>query len=110
MFTTARRPKTNARSALQLADLIYHSTVRNLRKSHGNAIIGLLMNILQTVVFVMAFYMMFSILGMRGNAIRGDFLLYIMSGIFLYMTHIKAHGCGYGLRRPRLTDDAARCR
>tara|TARA_B110000238_G_scaffold139433_1_gene150420 strand:- start:333 stop:986 length:654 start_codon:yes stop_codon:yes gene_type:complete len=32
---------------------------------------------------------MFSILGLRGSAIRGDFLLYIMSGIFLFMTHTK---------------------
>jgi ABC-type polysaccharide/polyol phosphate export permease len=35
---------------------------------------------------------MFSILGLRGAALRGDFLLYIMSGIFLFMTHTKALG------------------
>jgi len=32
------------------------------------------------------------VMGMRGSAIRGDFLLYIMSGIFLFMTHTKAMG------------------
>jgi ABC-type polysaccharide/polyol phosphate export permease len=35
---------------------------------------------------------MFSVLGLRGSAIRGDFLLYIMSGIFLFLTHTKAMG------------------
>jgi len=28
-------------------------------------------------------------MGLRGAAIRGDFLVYIMSGIFLFMTHTK---------------------
>jgi hypothetical protein len=32
---------------------------------------------------------MFIIMGLRGAAIRGDFLVYIMSGIFLFMTHTK---------------------
>ena len=76
-------------SGSRLLELIYHATVRSVRQSHGNAIIGLLMNLLQTVIFLMAFYLMFSILGLRGSAVRGDFLLYIMSGIFLFLTHTK---------------------
>jgi len=66
--------------------------VRSVRQSHGNALVGLFMNIMQTVIFVMAFFVMFSILGLRGSAVRGDFLLYIMSGIFLFLTHTKALG------------------
>ena len=70
--------------------LIYHATVREVRKNHGNAIVGLLINMLQTIVFVGAFFAMFWFLGARTAAIRGDFLLYIMTGIFLFMTHTKA--------------------
>jgi len=77
---------------LRLLLLIYHGSVRHVRKSHGNAVIGLLMNILQTVIFVAAFYVMFQVLGMRGAAIRGDFLLYLMSGIFLFLTFNKTMG------------------
>lgn len=90
----ARRPQRPGalRAALVMADLIYHSTVRNVRKTHRNATAGLLMNILQTVVFLAAFWVMFTLLGVRGNAIRGDFLLYLMSGIFLFMIHTKAVG------------------
>lgn len=95
-----RTRKSGLSSAFGLAELIYHSTVRSVRKSHGNALIGLIMNILQTVIFVAAFYIMFSVLGLRGNAIRGDFLLYIMSGIFLYMTHTKALGAVVGSEGP----------
>jgi len=51
---------------------------------------GLITNILQSVLMVAVFYFMFAVLGMRSMAIRGDFLLYLMTGIFLYLTHTKA--------------------
>ncbi|SNT24596.1 ABC transporter permease [Tropicimonas sediminicola] len=86
----ATEPRSQTASALRLAGLIYHATVRHLRKDHGNALIGLIMNMMQTVIFVMAFYLMFTLLGWRGASIRGDFMLYIMSGVFLFMTHTKA--------------------
>lgn len=86
----ATRHKTRSRSAFSMLELIYHSIVRDVRKNHRNAVVGLMMNMMQTIVFVTAFYFMFSILGLRGAAIRGDFLLYIMSGIFLFLTHTKA--------------------
>ena len=79
-------------SAWSMTERIFHATVRNVRQDHGNAVLGLMLNILQTLILVGAFYVMFSVLGMRGNAIRGNFLLYIMSGIFLFMTHTKAMG------------------
>lgn len=88
----AHRTSTRSRSAFNMLELIYHSIVREIRKEHRNAVVGLLMNMLQTVVFVAAFYFMFSVLGLKGSAIRGDFLLFIMSGIFLFMTHTKAMG------------------
>jgi ABC-type polysaccharide/polyol phosphate export permease len=61
---------------------------------------GLIMNMLQTVIFVMTFFLLFQFLGMRGSAIRGDFLLYIMSGIFLFLTHTKAMGAVVGSEGP----------
>ncbi|WP_116086392.1 ABC transporter permease [Tropicimonas sp. IMCC34011] len=90
MHSSSDRPPSALHSALVLWELTYHSIVRTLRKEHGNAVIGLALNVMQTVIFVGAFYFMFTVLGMKSSAIRGDFLLYIMSGIFLYMTHTKA--------------------
>lgn len=72
--------------------LVYHSIVRDVRKGSRNAIMGLLTNMIQTVVFIVVFYFMYSIMGMRGLAIRGDFILYLMTGIFLYLAHTKAMG------------------
>ena len=99
MFQQAA-PKSTLRSALSIAELIYHSIVRNVRKTHGNAIMSILMNMLQTVMFVMVFFIMFTILGMKGAALRGDFLIYIMSGIFLFMTHTKTMGAVAGAEGP----------
>ncbi len=92
--------RSTLHSALSILERIYHATVRSVRKSHGNALIGLLMSILQTVILVAVFWAMFTILGMRGNAIRGDFLLYIMSGIFLFLTHNKAVSAVMGSEGP----------
>lgn len=84
--------KSQTRTIFGMLELIYHATVREVRKDHRNAFIGLLLNMMQTVIFVLTFFLLFALLGMRGSAIRGDFLLYIMSGIFLFLTHAKAMG------------------
>jgi ABC-type polysaccharide/polyol phosphate export permease len=89
------QPKVNTTkvaSAASILELIYHATVRELRKTHGNAVIGLVSNIFQSMLFVAVFFVMFTVLGLRGMAVRGDFLLFMMSGIFLFMTHTKAMG------------------
>lgn len=99
MFQPIAR-KTTTRTVFGMLELIYHSIVRDVRKSHSNALVGLAMNMMQTVVFVITFYAMFELLGMRGNTIRGDFLLYIMSGIFLFMCHTKAVSAVVGSEGP----------
>ncbi|MCB4380014.1 ABC transporter permease [uncultured Tateyamaria sp.] len=100
MFQSTRKPQSGMGSALAMFEVIYHSIVRNVRKTHNNAFLAIAMNMLQAVIFVMAFYVMFSVLGLRGAAIRGDFLLYIMTGIFLYMTHVKSLGAVTGAEGP----------
>lgn len=97
-YSTA--PRTGLGATLRTLELIYHSAVRNVRKTHNNAFLAILMNMLQMAVMVVAFYVMFTILGLRGLALRGDFLVYIMSGIFLYMTHLKAMGAIVGSDGP----------
>ncbi|WP_127112973.1 ABC transporter permease [Shimia sediminis] len=91
MFQQAA-PKSTIGSLISLSELIYHAIVRNVRKSHSSALMSILMNMLQAVIFVGIFYIMFSVLGLRGAALRGDFMIYVMSGIFLFMTHTKTMG------------------
>jgi len=94
------KPKSRLQSAISILELIYHSVVRDVRKGHGNALMALGVNLFQAVLFVAAFYLMFSLLGLRGAALRGDFLLYIMSGIFVFLTHTKTLGAVAGAEGP----------
>ncbi|MGJ8627251.1 MAG: ABC transporter permease [Sulfitobacter sp.] len=100
MFQSTRKPKGSFASSVAMAELVYHSVVRSVRKQHNNAFVAVFMNMMQSVMFVAAFYVMFTILGLKGAAIRGDFLVYIMSGIFLYLTHTKAVGAVSGSEGP----------
>ena len=49
------RPKSSFHSALAILELVYHSIVRDVRKAHGNAIMSILVNMLQAAIFVLAF-------------------------------------------------------
>ncbi|WP_425040414.1 ABC transporter permease [Primorskyibacter sp. S187A] len=95
-----RQTQTKLASAVVTAELIYHGAVRHVRKMHGNPLMSILMNMLQSIMFVAVFFVMFSVLGLRGIALRGDFLVYIMTGIFLYLTHTKAMGAVVGSEGP----------
>lgn len=84
--------RTPTANGFAILELIFHASVRNIRKTHGNAVVGLLMSIVQSVMMVGVMVFLFDILGMRGSAIRGDFILYIMSGVFNFATHAKTLG------------------
>jgi len=71
---------------------LYYTIVYNIRKSDGNALRGLFKEIMQMIIMLSVFYFMITVLGLRGAAVRGSFVLFLMSGIFLFMTHIKAVG------------------
>lgn len=88
MFQPTLR-KTPISSAFSMVELIFHASVRHIRKSHGNAVVGLLMTIVQSLLMVLIFYTMLTLLGGRRMQLRGDFLLYVMSGVFMFMTHTK---------------------
>ncbi|MES2145249.1 MAG: ABC transporter permease, partial [Pseudomonadota bacterium] len=92
--------RTPTRSALGMLELIFHAAVRNVRKSHGNAVIGLLLNILQTVLLIAIMFFVMNLLGGIRSKVRGDFMLFVMSGVFMFMTHTKALGAVAGAEGP----------
>jgi ABC-type polysaccharide/polyol phosphate export permease len=81
--------KTAIGTAFETLELIFHVAIRNLRKGHANAALGLLMSIAQSLLMVLIMYVTFNLLGVRRVAVRGDFMLYVMSGVFMFMTHVK---------------------
>ena len=95
MFAT-RNNKSAFQSAVSILEVTYHATVRGVQGKHSNALIALFTSVLNTLVLVAVFYLMFAVLGLRSAAVRGDFILYLLSGIMLYMTHIRTVGVVMG--------------
>ncbi|NNE81388.1 MAG: ABC transporter permease [Silicimonas sp.] len=92
MLYAENNSRSLAYGAFRLLDLIFHNTVRTVRSGHRDAVFAILTNILQTIVMVGAFYLFMSFFRKigAGVSIRGDFLLFVMSGIFVFMVHIKS--------------------
>lgn len=76
--------------------LIYFQIVHNLRKEHTDPLIGLLLTIVQSSLMVAAFFLLYFIIGVRTSPIRGDFMIFIMSGIFVFVTHVQGTGAVSG--------------
>ncbi|MGV6803206.1 MAG: ABC transporter permease, partial [Ruegeria sp.] len=83
--------------AFTTSELVFHAVVRNIRSQHSNAVLAILTNILQVVLLACVFYFIMSFMGARVARIRGEFVLYLLSGIFLFMTHIRSVGAIAGL-------------
>ena len=99
MFTQ-RRNHSMIGAAFTTLALIYHVTVNNLRKGHRNAVVGLIMTVMQAIAMIAGFYLVFAVMGVRRAPIRGDYLVYIMSGIFMFMAHSQAIGAVAGAGNP----------
>lgn len=92
MFRAKKSERSWFSLAFETLELIYHAGVRTMRRTHHNAVLGLVMAIVQALLMLLVMYFMMSLFGMRRIAVRGDFMLYVMSGVFMFMTHIKAIG------------------
>jgi ABC-type polysaccharide/polyol phosphate export permease len=69
--------------------ILFHATVYDIRKAHRNAFVGLLIEILQSMIMILTFFLMYVLLDFTVSAIHGDFLMFLMSGIMLFMLHAK---------------------
>lgn len=89
-MTVTLRNRTLAEAAFTHGELVYHAIVRKVRTSSGSASLGLLNEVIQILVMVAMFYAMYSFMGLRGLTIRGDFVVFLLTGVFLFLTHNKA--------------------
>ena len=87
----SRRNQNLFQAFFSLTGLVYHSTVREVRKSSGsNALMGLINEIATSLLMVAMFYVMYTFMGLKGLTIRGGFVIFLLTGIFLFLTHNKA--------------------
>jgi len=99
MFSPGRSTSFLA-AVLRFMDVVYHGAVRSIRRTDGNALVGLVKSMSQTIVMVGVFYIALSFMGGRKAAIRGDYFMYMMTGIFMFMTHIKTIAAVSGAEGP----------
>ena len=82
--------KSTPAAGFAFLELLFHSVVRDVRVQNGNANLGILLSILQTLVLLAIFAFVIVGLGLRTFAIRGDFIVYILTGIMLFLMHTRA--------------------
>jgi ABC-type polysaccharide/polyol phosphate export permease len=92
MFRSASFRRSQVGSGFRTLELIFHVAVRNLRKTHGNAVWGLVASIIQLALMLLVLYFLFDLMGLRRVAVRGDFMVYMMTGVFMFMVHAKTIG------------------
>lgn len=85
-----RNNKTLLGGAFTTAELIFHAVVRDIRTQHSNAVVAIIRSIVQVLAMVLVFYLIMSFMGTRVAKVRGDIVLYLLSGVFLFMLHIKS--------------------
>lgn len=88
----AKKKQSRLAAAFSMFEVIFHMTAHSIRSEHTNALAALVLNLFQVMLLIAIFYVMMTFIGLRSAALRGDFLLYIMSGIFLFFTNVKAMG------------------
>lgn len=90
IMPTTNRNKMFFSSLMSMWSVVYVTAVQNVRKEHRIPLMSLVNAVMKSLIFVLSFVLMFEFLGMRAAAIRGDFIIYLMTGIFMFMTHLAA--------------------
>ena len=80
---------------LYFFELIFHSVVRDVRMQSGNATFGVFKEVANMAMFIGMFYLIYTFMG-RSIAIRGDFMMFLLTGVALMVVHMKAIGSARG--------------
>lgn len=100
MFRIETKRRTRLTAALEMCEVTYHATVRSARGNQSNALFGLMMNVVFIGLFILTLYITMTIMGMKSNQFRGDFVLFLMTGVMSYMTYNKTMRAVYGAEGP----------
>lgn len=90
-MTALNQEKSQFMGALEFCELIFHSVVREVRTESGNASLGVFKEVANMALFIGLFYMIYHFMG-RSIAIRGDFMMFLLTGVALMVVHMKAIG------------------
>ncbi|MBD3624748.1 MAG: ABC transporter permease [Rhodobacteraceae bacterium] len=76
--------------AFFFVELTFFTIVREIRTESGNAALGILSAIARVLMMVTIFFVMYEVIGLRGSIIRGDTILFLVTGVLLFFMHNNA--------------------
>jgi len=85
------REKSMFMGVLIFFELIFHSVVREVRTQSGSAIFGIFKEVANMGMFMLMFFLIYTFMG-RSFAIRGDFMMFLLTGVGLMVIHMRAIG------------------
>lgn len=99
MFTVERK-RTGLAAAASMLAVTYHLTVRKIRGRHSSPGVAILSTVFQMLVMLGFFYLMTGLFGVRRIGIHGDFVLFLLTGIFTFISFNRALGAVCGAEGP----------
>jgi len=104
MFSAPKKNQFNVfREIVRFFELLFHTTVRNVRRESVNPIIAILYQVMTSIILIVVFIFFIRVLGTRTIAIRGNEIQFVMVGVQLFMVHNAAMGAvagGLNVRDP----------
>jgi ABC-type polysaccharide/polyol phosphate export permease len=70
-------------------DILGVSVLREFRSTSGGAVMSVVKSFMQPLLLFFGFFILYEVFG-RGMIIRGDFVLFMITGIMLFLLHIRA--------------------
>ncbi|MEY8801968.1 ABC transporter permease [Leisingera sp. XS_AS12] len=93
--------------AVSAAGRLHNATAAEVARGHDHLLLSIAANVAQTLILVGVFYL-FSILTGFGTAmVRGDLLIYLITGVCMFNLHIRAMGAVLSGGRIGAQNDAA---
>ena len=83
------RPRHIIASLCDSLDIVTQAAIRDVVRSGPGLTRAIAQSVVQTVLLVGSFFVMSGALGLSGPAIRGDLLIYLMTGVFLFNLHAR---------------------
>ncbi|MEL6234383.1 MAG: ABC transporter permease [Pseudomonadota bacterium] len=82
-----RQVPTLSGGALRLLEVVSATTVHLIRKQTGRSAIGFLSTLGRPLALLATFYAIIEFMGVRGLAIRGNTLTFLLTGILCFLVH-----------------------
>ena len=99
MFRVEQK-RTGFTAAASLLTVTYHLTVRKIRGRHSSPGAAIMATMFQMLVMLGFFYLMTGLFGVRRIGIHGDFVLYLLTGIFTFLAFNRGLGAVCGAEGP----------